>query len=234
MAATDDLANLLRPFASRLGNMLARGKLAAVNAGGKMQALQLQLLGGEVKDRLEHFEPYGFTSHPNPGSAEAAVAFLDGDRSHGIVLVVADRKYRMSGFAQGEVAIHDDQGQSVHLTRGGIVVKGAGLPMVFQDTPSITFKADTFIRFETPWVQMTQLLQAQQVTYGGVPGGVGAAVATMGGGTVNYSGVSLNYLNSPQASTGATITHDGKNIGSTHTHAKVTRGDDNSAGPNPP
>lgn len=145
---SDDLSRLLRPLYGRVSNMLARGKLAAVQATGKMQALQLQLLGGEVKDRLEHFEPYGFTSHPNPGSAEAAVAFLDGDRSHGIVLVVADRKYRLTGLEQGEVAFHDDQGQSVHLTRTGIVVKGGGLPMVFEDTTQITLRADNKVRIE--------------------------------------------------------------------------------------
>jgi len=224
------LGEAIRPLAMKVANMLARGKLTAVDPSTKMQTLQLGLLDGESKDRMEHFEPYGFTSHPNPGTAEAIGAFLDGDRSHGVVLVVADRKFRMKGFERGEVAIHDDQGQSVHLTRDGIVVKGGGFPMIFEDTPSITFKADTFIRFETPWVQMTQLLQAQQFTVGNVTGGIGAAVATMTGGSINYSGVALTYVNSPQSSTGSTIKHDGKNIGSSHTHnenGSIT------AGPNP-
>lgn len=116
-----DLARLLAPLARRVANLLARGSVAAVNAGAKMQALQVRLLAGEIKDAVEHVEPYGFTSHPQ-GGAEAFAAFFDGDRSHGVVLCVADRRYRLTGLAAGEVALHDDQGQKVHLTRTGIVV----------------------------------------------------------------------------------------------------------------
>ncbi len=222
-----DLARLLRPFAGKIANLLARGQVAAVNAAGRMQILQLKLLGGELKDRLEHLEPYGFTSHPHPGSAEALAAFLDGDRSHGVVLVVGDRKYRMRDLVQGEVAIFDDQAQSVHLTRDGIVVKGGGLPMVFEDTPSITFKADTFIRFETPRVEATRLLMSMQYQMGGVTGGAGALTATFGAGTITWNGVTLN-------ATGGSLTHNGKNIGGNHNHGGIVRGDENSNGPNPP
>jgi len=127
----------MRQLFSRIGNMLARGRVRSVNAAGKMQVLQLDLLAGETKDRLEHLEPYGFTSHPKPG-AEAAVAFLDGDRSHGIVLVVADRRYRLTTLAAGEVALSDDLGQKVHITRAGIVISGAGLPVIINNTPLVT------------------------------------------------------------------------------------------------
>lgn len=133
---TDSL-QALRILGGRLSNMLARGRVASVKATTKMQTLQVQLLAGETKDRLEHFEPYGFTSCPNAG-AEAAVAFLDGDRSHGIVLVVADRRFRLTALAAGEVALHDDQGQKVHLTRTGIVVDGGGKNIMIQNAPLTT------------------------------------------------------------------------------------------------
>lgn len=221
-----DLGNVLRPFANKISNMLARGKLAGVKPDGKMQVLQLELLDGEVKDRLEHFEPYGFTSHPHPGSAEAAVMFLDGDRSHGIVLVVANRKYRMTGLKEGEIGIKDDLGQTVHLSRDGIVVKGAGLPIVIEDTPSITFKADNYIRFESPRVECTQLLMSMQYQMGGVTGGSGLLAATFGAGTMTWNGVNLQ-------ATGGSLNHDGKNFGSTHTHGGVSIGSNNTAVPNP-
>ncbi len=41
-------------------------------------------------------------------------------------VVVADRRFRLKGLARGEVALYDDQGQSVTLTRAGIVVNGGG------------------------------------------------------------------------------------------------------------
>lgn len=126
----------LRQFANRIGNMFSRGSVASVKATTRMQTLQVNLLDEEVKDRLEHFEPYGFTSHPKKG-AEAAVVFLDGDRSHGIVLVVADRRYRIKTLEEGEVALHDDSGSSVVLKRGGIVQVTAPTAVQFI-TPSIT------------------------------------------------------------------------------------------------
>lgn len=119
-----EFGKMIAPYARRLSNMLARGTVAAVNAASKMQGLQLRILAGEVKDNVEHFEPYGFTSNPN-GGAEAVAVFLDGDRSHGIVVCVADRRYRLTGLKTGEVALHDDQGQKVHLTRDGIVIQTA-------------------------------------------------------------------------------------------------------------
>lgn len=49
-------------------NFLARGVLSLVNAGSKMQGLQMRLTADEVKDGMEHFEPYGLTSNPHPGA----------------------------------------------------------------------------------------------------------------------------------------------------------------------
>ena len=112
-----DFAKLVAPYARRLSNMIARGTVTLVDAATKMQSLQLRLLAGESKDKVEHFEPYGFTSQPNPG-AECLALFLDGDRSHGVVVCVADRRYRVKGLTTGEVILHDDQGQSVYLTVG--------------------------------------------------------------------------------------------------------------------
>jgi phage baseplate assembly protein V len=114
-----DFARLVAPYARRLSNMIARGSVTLINAATKMQSLQLRLLAGETKADVEHFEPYGFTSHPNAG-AECLALFLDGDRSHGVVVCVADRRYRVQGLAVGEVILHDDQGQSVYLMRGGV------------------------------------------------------------------------------------------------------------------
>jgi phage baseplate assembly protein V len=119
-----EFSRLLRPLAQRLSNMLVRGTVAAVDAERKMQVVQVRLLAGEIKDNVEHFEPYGHTAKPLAG-AEAIVAFFDGDRSHGVVLAVGDRRFRLTGLQDGEVAIYDDQGQKVHLTRDGVVIHTA-------------------------------------------------------------------------------------------------------------
>ena len=119
-----------------LRNLISRCTVALANAGGKLQSLQIRMLAGEVKDGVEHLEPYGFTSCPHPG-AEGVAVFPGGDRSHGVVVVLADRRYRLQGLKTGEMAIHDDQGQSVHLTRDGIVIKGAGKPVTVTDAEKL-------------------------------------------------------------------------------------------------
>lgn len=124
-----------------MGNLIARGVVAAVNAATKMQSLQMRLLADETKSDVEHFEPYGWSSNPH-GGAEGVVLFPDGDRSHGFVIVVADRRYRLAGMKGGEVAVHDDLGQKVHLTREGIVIDGAALPITFTNTPLIRMETD--------------------------------------------------------------------------------------------
>lgn len=159
-----ELAKALGPMARRIGNLLSRGVVGFVDSARKMQSLQVNLLAGESKDDIEHFEPYGFTSCPKPG-AETIAAFFDGDRSTGVVLVVADRRFRLTGLAAGEVAIHDDQGQKVHLTRAGIVIEGAGLPIKITDTPTVTIEASTSIVLDTPLVDVRhQLLVREGIT----------------------------------------------------------------------
>lgn len=105
----------------RIQNAITRATIKLINSKTKTQSLQIGLLAGEIKGNIEHMEPYGFTSHPNPG-AEAIALFFGGDRSNGVVVVAADKRYRLLNLQQGEVAIYDDQGQKVVLTRDGIVV----------------------------------------------------------------------------------------------------------------
>ena len=117
--------------------MLSRGAVTLANAAGKLQTLQVSLLADENKDVVEHFEPYGFTSCPKAG-AEVLAAFLDGDRSHGVVVVAADRRYRIKALQAGEVAIYDDLGHKIKLTRTGIVIDGATHNISIINCPQVT------------------------------------------------------------------------------------------------
>lgn len=136
----NDLARALAPLARRLGNMLSRGSIAAANAATKMQSLQVRLLAGEIKDDVEHFEPFGFTSCPLPG-AEAIGLFFDGDRSHGVVVVVADRRYRIVGLQGGEAALHDAFGNKIHLHLDGTMQVVATTKVAIA-SPLVTMSGD--------------------------------------------------------------------------------------------
>lgn len=97
----------------------------------------MQFSSLELHDPTPSLLQYGFASRPFPG-ADAVVIFLNGDRSKGVVVAVGDQRYRFRNLVEGEVAISDDLGQAVHLTRSGIVVDGAGNPITIQNAPTIT------------------------------------------------------------------------------------------------
>ncbi|MBX8516793.1 phage baseplate assembly protein [Pseudomonas cichorii] len=167
---------------SILNRMLARGTVVLARATSKMQALQMHLTAGEIRDDMEHFEPYGFTSNPLPG-AEGIAAFIGGDRSHGLLLVVADRRYRLKALESGEVAIYTDEGDKIHLKRGKVIDI---------ETNTLNIKAAVVVNFETPQITQTGKIvsQGDQVaggisqishTHSGVQGGNGQSGPPVGG-----------------------------------------------------
>lgn len=121
--------------------LIGRAVVKSINAASKCQMIDVELLASQQKAGIEHLEPYGFTSNANPGS-EAVVLFPDGDRSHAIAITVSDRRYRIKGLKTGEVAFYDDLGQSVTLTRTGIVVDGAGKVITFKNALKARFEMD--------------------------------------------------------------------------------------------
>jgi phage baseplate assembly protein V len=123
------------PLARRVSLMVGRGVLALVNDAAKMQGVQVQLLSGEVRD-MERFQNYGLTSQPHAG-AEVAAVFVGGNRNHGLVLAVDDRRYRLKGLQGGEVALSDDLGHIIKLSRTGIVITGATQDINIVDCPRV-------------------------------------------------------------------------------------------------
>ena len=116
----DQIRRMMAPYLRLARMMVARAVINLVNDGLKMQELQVTLLADEVRADMERFQEYGFTSHPVPG-AEAVVVFVGGARDHGIAVAVDDRRYRLKSLEQGEVALHDDQGQAIHLKRNKVI-----------------------------------------------------------------------------------------------------------------
>lgn len=129
---------------------IGRGRQTApANDGGAVQMLQIRLSADEVRDNTPRLAEYGFTSHP-PVGADAIVIFIGGDRSNGAVIATGHQASRLKSLQPGEVAIYDNLGQSVWLTRNGIVIDGNGLPLTINNTPTITMNAATQITFNTP------------------------------------------------------------------------------------
>lgn len=172
---------VVRALRRGLANLLAPGVVLLVDDAKKVQEIQAGLLAGETRSGLRRLQGYGFTSHPLPG-AEVLAAFVGGNRDHGFVIGLDDRRYRLA-LAAGEVAIFDDQGQKVHLTRDGIVIETAQ-PVTVKGS-AISLEADTTIKGNA--IVEGAVLAAGNVTAfsGGAAIGLDAVKATYNGHTHN-------------------------------------------------
>jgi phage baseplate assembly protein V len=149
-----DLINkLTEDVRQRARLMVGRAILAAVNDSGAIQTAQADCLADETHADVERVQEYGFTSVPLPG-AEAVLVFQGGNRDHGLIIAVDDRRYRLKGLQGGEVALYTDEGDSIILKRGRIVQIVAGVQAEVI-TPLITIKASTKVRMETPLLEVT-------------------------------------------------------------------------------
>lgn len=175
----EDLRRLMAPIERRVRAMVGRGTIAAVDDGPQAQEVQIEMLDDEAHDQVERLQQYGFTSVPHPG-AEAVTVFVGGLRSHGLVIAIEDRRYRLRGLKPGEAALYDDQGQAVHLTRDGIEIRtakavtiDAGEDVLVKSAGTVTIEAGSAI------------VQADSVDLGGTGGaGVARIGDTVSGGII--------------------------------------------------
>lgn len=114
--------------ADRHGNSASRMPVQQVDDTQPHQEHTLNGFSGEQMSTIEHIQPYGIVSVVQPAtgsgdqmeSAEGMGMFMGSNRTHGMVLVAGDRRYRLYKLKNGEVAMHDDQGQQVHFRRDGL------------------------------------------------------------------------------------------------------------------
>ena len=98
----------LRDLVRRTRMMIGRCILAGVNDKAGIQEVFVRLLADESKDKIPHLQHYGFTAHPLP-EAEAVTFFMSGNRDHGVVICIDDRRFRIKNLEPGEVAIYTDE-----------------------------------------------------------------------------------------------------------------------------
>lgn len=121
----------------RILMIVGRGRIKTGRDDGPAQLLQVRLGPLETIDNLPRLAEYGFNSTP-PAETDAIVLFAGGNRSDGVIIATGSQKFRMRSLKSGEVSISDDQGQSIYLTRTGIVINGGGFPVSVTNAPAIT------------------------------------------------------------------------------------------------
>jgi phage baseplate assembly protein V len=100
-------------------NYIIRALITRIKSSTLMQTVQAVLNDSDLKDDIEHLEPYGFTAHaPGGDERDGVVVCVDGDTSHSIMICIANRKFRLKNLKEGEVALYTDEGDKIHFKRG--------------------------------------------------------------------------------------------------------------------
>jgi phage baseplate assembly protein V len=114
------MKSYVRSLQAKLANLVVRGFVSLLSDATGVQVVQLQLRKDETASDVEHPQEFGFTSNCPDGS-EALALFLMGDRDHGVSLIQFHRTKRKKDLAQGETAVYNDHGCSVHLKTGSTI-----------------------------------------------------------------------------------------------------------------
>lgn len=213
--STHAFSRMVAPISRRVRSMVGRCVLNAVDANTLRQVLKVKLLDGEMADGVEHFEPYGFTSHPLDG--DGVFLAVGGNRSHGVVLNMGGKTYRLAGLKAGEVALYTDEGDQIVFKRGKTINIKSGAkvhidaPQIIGDCQTAQINATTRATVNSPETLVTGTLtvQGQIIGQGGmaISGGTGATVdgdLTVSSGDVTADGISLKTHTHPGDSSGTT------------------------------
>ncbi|ASV33135.1 phage baseplate assembly protein V [Candidatus Hamiltonella defensa] len=146
------MKNALWTFQRGLSRLCSRLMVRGTNSTAACQRVDVSLIAGETKAGMEYLEPYGFTGIAHAG-AEGVALFLSGDRSHGIVINMADRRYRLKDLQTGEVALYTDEGDHIVLKRGRVIEV---------TTDTFVVKAKNKVVLDTPRVDTSGEITAEK------------------------------------------------------------------------
>lgn len=165
MDMRDQIKRLVDPIITRVRNVASRGVIKLVNDKTKIQQMQASLLAGELKDGIENYQNYGFSSVPLKGM-EVLVVFCGGDRSNGVVVASGDRTYRLKELHPGEVAIYTDEGDYIKLARNRKIqvntlhLEVAAAEDVSYTTKTMNINASNSVNITTPVINASQNISA--------------------------------------------------------------------------
>jgi phage baseplate assembly protein V len=145
-SVTDPIQRQLNTLKARLALMASRVILRLIDDSDELMIAQVDGLADETHEAQEIMTAYGLRVRPLPG-AEGIMISVAGARSNGVVIATVDRRYRIE-LQPGEVAVHDDQGQKLHLMRDGVRIESpfkveVAAPEVNVTANSSTIDADS-------------------------------------------------------------------------------------------
>lgn len=202
-----------------LENLLRRARLRG-GREGPVQTMRAESLENDAKDQAERWQDYGFSAHPVDG--QGLVIHAGG---HTIVLRV-DRIAERPELAAYEVAVWHKEGHYVKL-KDGRAIEMSGDSLVINMANSVTVNTQV-MELNAP----TMRLNADELTLSANSLGMNAANGVGRIGVFTLIGESLTHDIATVAVNGASLTHNGKDVGDTHTHSGVAAGPADTGQPN--
>jgi phage baseplate assembly protein V len=146
------MSAMLTSLARKIRLSIGLGIVKLVDDAREIQQLQVTAFRGEVRDKLNRYQDYGFTSTPKEG-AEAVLAAIGGNRSHLVALRVDDGRYRKKSLNDGEVCMYHWEGGYVLLKNGKEIDIVMPEGKVNVTSPEVTVTASTKVTIDSPSVE---------------------------------------------------------------------------------
>lgn len=163
---SETIIGSLRRVGQALAGVLGLSRVSrSTSENERHVAIQTQ---GAIEDSTDVWQPYGLQARPKSG-AIAVQAAIGGQQDSLVTILVHDRRYCIQ-LVEGEVALVDDLGQKVHLTRSGIVVEA---PVVTVKSSNIRLGVGPTYR--TPVCVGDTITGLTSVSGGAVSGVIGAS-----------------------------------------------------------
>lgn len=151
----------------RLAHLISVGRVTLVKDDGAVQLAQISegMTGSDTKESITDDIPivvaYGFSSNA-PLKAEAITVRLGGDRSQSIIIGTSHRPSRPKNLQAGETMLYRGHGNDptavgayIWLKDGVIQIDADGGDVMIQNADTVTVKATTKVRLETPKLEVT-------------------------------------------------------------------------------
>lgn len=160
-----DFKRLIRPIANKIFLLLGRAVLKAIDNSPNTQNIQVIALADETISEIERFQEYGFETYPF-AEAEVFVGFLNGNRDHGIALVIHDSRYRPTNLSEGEVTLYTDEDATTEfrlwLKRNRIAYLRADKLQAILDTEAYINSSQVMLGGDT-WATLKAIMTEEMI-----------------------------------------------------------------------
>ncbi|MBE9542504.1 MAG: phage baseplate assembly protein [Proteobacteria bacterium] len=105
---------MMAPMKRKVLLMIGRGIMLAVDDSKKIQLAQGSFFADEIKDQIEVFNHFGFTSNA-PAKTECIMVSIGGNREHSIIIASENRELRLKDLPPGASAQYNKNGKYIKL-----------------------------------------------------------------------------------------------------------------------